>query len=188
MRFSEKLRHVLAVRFALLLVCAVVGGIPVRAKEPELGPITKIFVAKIQTMDSNNRVAQAVGIDWRGLIVKVGTEDEIFAAAPGIDRKGGNVIRLDGKTLLPGFFDAHLHLDALLTKYSGLAEMVGPCLPQPYASANTKDCRNYIKETFAVVQKKLEDEAKNGAGDPGKPSWSASISIPRASRTPRPPR
>jgi len=177
MKFEEKLRQLFndhpaprrllpvsigslcacAARLALLLLCTVAAVAPALAQTPTLGPIVKIFVGKIRTMDGSNRVVQAVGVDKRGLIVAVGSRKDVLHVAGGDLR----VIRLKpGQTLLPGFFDAHLHLDALLTTYSGLAYLVGPCFPGPYASANTAGCKPYIKETFGVVRKKLEAEAK----------------------------
>jgi predicted amidohydrolase YtcJ len=137
-----------------------VGAVaPAVANQPKLGPIVKIFVGKIETMDRQDRTAEAVGVDARGLIVAVGTRGDIFHMA-GLDPALIEIKLNPGETLLPGFFDAHLHLDALLLKNSGLAEMVGPCLPKPYESANTAQCKNYIKETFAVVSGKLKAQAK----------------------------
>jgi predicted amidohydrolase YtcJ len=154
-----------AARLALLLAFMVGAAAPSFANEPKPGNIVKVFVGTIETMDSHDQKAEAVGVDARGLIVAVGTRDDVLHMA-GLDPKLV-VIKLNpGEALLPGFFDAHLHLDALLLKYSGLAEMVGPCLPKPYESANTANCRNYIKDTFTVVRDKL-DAQKKPAGDAG---------------------
>jgi predicted amidohydrolase YtcJ len=152
-----------ATRFALLLVCVVAGVVPVRAKEPEPGPIARIFVGKIRTMDGSNRVAQAVAVDGRGMIAAVGTEPEVLAAAKaaGIAARL-EVIRLEpGQTLLPGFLDAHLHISGPLLEHSGLAELVGPCRPDPYRAGDPPNCSNYIKTTLAELKKKVD---KPGAG------------------------
>src|SRR3954451_10458316 len=151
MRFSEKLYLVLdchltrpdgrsrsigtslragAARLALLLAFMVGAAAPSFANEPKLGPIVKVFVGTIETMDSNDQKAEAVGVDARGLIVAVGTREDVLHMA-GTDPKLVVINLKPREALLPGFFDAHLHLDALLVKYSGLAEMVGPCLPGP---------------------------------------------------------
>lgn len=177
MRLSERLRLMLNARpasldarpvsirtrlrvgatcFAFLLVCVVAGMAPVAAQEPRLGPIARIFVGKIRTMNESDRVAQAVAVDRRGLIVAVGTEKEIFAAAAGI-APAPEVIRLErGQTMLPGFLDAHLHVVSLLLAHSGLAKLVGPCLPGPYDSGNSPGCQNYIGATFGTLKGNLK--------------------------------
>jgi predicted amidohydrolase YtcJ len=133
----------------------VAGVAPVAAQQPQLGPIARIFVGKIRTMNSNDRVAQAVAVDGRGLIVAIGTEKEILAAAAGIT-PAPEVIRLEnGQTLLPGFLDAHLHIVSLLIAHSGLAKLVGPCLPDPYKAGNSPGCQNYIGATFTKLRKDL---------------------------------
>src|SRR6266566_9938027 len=61
----------------------------------------------IYTMDAGQPVAQAIAIDsTSGRILAVGTDDEVR-------RVGGRfteVYDLGGKTVLPGFIDAHIHL------------------------------------------------------------------------------
>lgn len=56
------------------------------------------------TMDDNNPKAQAVAIT-DGRFIAVGTNEEILALATGKTRK----IDLGGKTVVPGFIDAHSH-------------------------------------------------------------------------------
>src|SRR5438067_7511889 len=61
----------------------------------------------IYTMDATQPVAQAMAIDsTSGRILAVGTNDEV-------KRVGGRFTEtfdLRGKTVLPGFIDAHIHL------------------------------------------------------------------------------
>ena len=61
----------------------------------------------ILTMDQEGRTAEAIAVE-KGRIVRVGKNEEIQA----LDQ--GNVphFRLRGKTVLPGFVDAHLHIDS----------------------------------------------------------------------------
>ncbi|MFZ6750122.1 amidohydrolase [Undibacterium sp. Ren11W] len=59
---------------------------------------------KVMTMDANNRTAQAVAVNGNR-IVAVGTDEEI-ARYIGPNTQ---VINLNGKTLLPGFIDTHIH-------------------------------------------------------------------------------
>ena len=153
MRFSKRI----GVRLALLLALVAAGVSPVLAAGPVPGPIVKIFVGRIRTMDGE-RMAEAVAVDKRGMIVAVGTEQEVFAAAAGITPKPQEIRLSPGQTLLPGFFDTHLHIDALLLDNSGLAEKLGPCLPEPYQEPQT-GCQNYIKSTLATLRKKLEADS-----------------------------
>lgn len=67
-----------------------------------------LFNAVVLTMDENRPRAREVAIK-DGRIVAVGEEDEL----KGLVSNGTEVIDLGGKTILPGFIDAHLHLRAL---------------------------------------------------------------------------
>ena len=61
--------------------------------------------ANVRTMDQTQSVAQAVAIR-KNKIVKVGTNQEINQL---ID-KGTKVISIDGKTMIPGLIDTHIHV------------------------------------------------------------------------------
>lgn len=153
MRFAQRLRHVYN---WLLLMCLVAGAVPLLGQANptlRLGPITRTFIGTIRTMDAGNRVVQAVGVDGRGLIVALGTEQEVVAAAKG---KGEQIRLKPGQALLPGFFDAHLHLDALLLENSGLAANVGPCRPKPYEAGQSPACSPYIQEAFENLSDNLD--------------------------------
>lgn len=68
--------------------------------------LTKIFYnGKIRTMDSENTVCQAIGISGN-LIQAVGTDEAILAMAGPETEKTD----LEGKLMLPGFFDCHMHV------------------------------------------------------------------------------
>jgi hypothetical protein len=70
-----------------------------------------VFVnGQVITVDSNNRIAQAVAVS-ANRIVAVGTNDDV---KPFIGLNT-NVIDLKGKSLLPGFIDSHIHLTLLGT-------------------------------------------------------------------------
>ncbi len=68
-------------------------------------PATIVFTGgKVMTMDSQRSVAQSVAV--RGnKIVAVGSDAEMVAYVGAKTQ----VVNLDGKTLLPGFIDAHIH-------------------------------------------------------------------------------
>jgi predicted amidohydrolase YtcJ len=73
---------------------------PVRKLEPEL----VLHNANIVTMDAANPHVQAVAIAG-GRFLAAGSNEDILAAAPARARR----IDLEGKTVVPGFIDAHTH-------------------------------------------------------------------------------
>jgi predicted amidohydrolase YtcJ len=64
-----------------------------------------LFNARIITMDEKNTVAEAVAIK-NGIIVKVGSSKEMV----NLPNENTERIDLKGKTILPGFIDAHTHI------------------------------------------------------------------------------
>src|SRR5690606_1238607 len=64
--------------------------------------------ARIYTVDEQDSIAEAIAIH-KGYIVGVGTSREILALAGDTTR----VIDLQQKTVVPGFVDAHPHLDTV---------------------------------------------------------------------------
>ncbi|NLV70221.1 MAG: amidohydrolase [Clostridiales bacterium] len=60
---------------------------------------------RIHTMDSARTVAEAIGME-DGIITVVGSNEEVKARIAQPDR----AIDLEGKAMLPGFFDGHMHL------------------------------------------------------------------------------
>ena len=70
-----------------------------------LAPDLVLYNGKIVTVDEDFSIAQAVAIK-SGRFVAVGSDSEILALA-GADTER---VDLEGKTVLPGFNDSHLHL------------------------------------------------------------------------------
>lgn len=88
------------------------------------------------TLDSQNTVAEAVLME-DGKIKAVGTSDEILKMAGG----DAEIIDAEGKTVLPGFYDSHLHL--LSYGYS-------------LTMAYLDDCRS-IEDVVQTLKKYIED-------------------------------
>ena len=76
-------------------------------------PQTILYNGNIITIDNGQPRAQAVAIA-DGRFLAVGTNDEVRALATGRTKK----IDLGGKTVVPGFIDAHTH-----PVYSGIRHM-----------------------------------------------------------------
>jgi len=75
-------------------------------------------------MDRKGSVVQAIAI-WKSLVLAVGTESEIESlASPGTQK-----LNLEGRTVLPGFIDAHEHLSLFAEESLKLN-----CSPQRVAS------------------------------------------------------
>ena len=60
---------------------------------------------KVITVDAENRIAEAVAVK-DGRILAVGSNEEIG----GYIGEGTRVIDLEGRPLLPGFIDTHIHV------------------------------------------------------------------------------
>ena len=85
---------------ALVLV---VGVVLLRALDR---PGAKLYVGgSIVTMDPQNRVVEALAVDG-DRIVSTGSRAELRAWA---EDAGAEVIDLEGRTIVPGFIDAHGH-------------------------------------------------------------------------------
>lgn len=77
------------------------------AASPPAFARTKVLTnASIHTVDPRAPAAEAMAIDDGGIILAVGTEKEVLAAAG----EDAEIIDLGGKMVLPGFQDAHVHL------------------------------------------------------------------------------
>jgi predicted amidohydrolase YtcJ len=92
--------------FLIFLLVVVVGlGVAYQATQKAKPPAKQVFInANVLTMDSNNSIVQAIAVE-HDTIVAVGTNQEIKQL---ID-EDTLVHDLSGKTLLPGFVDAHSH-------------------------------------------------------------------------------
>lgn len=117
-----------AVSLGILTACLGGGGeAPIRA--------TKVFKGgNVVTMDAQRRVVQAVAVSG-DKILAVGTDAEM---APYIDKRT-QVIDLQGKTVLPGFVDAHIHPVAGATRL-GLCSMDGEDLTAAQIVARVQGC------------------------------------------------
>ena len=68
-------------------------------------PAHQVFLGgDVLTMDSDNTVAEAISVR-AGVIDAVGTDADIAA----LITPATQVVRLEGRTLIPGFIDAHGH-------------------------------------------------------------------------------
>ena len=70
---------------------------------------------RVHTLDSESRTVEALSVA-DGRIVAAGTSAALLAGRA----QGTRVIDLEGRTVVPGFFDAHPHLDRM-----GLRDLCG---------------------------------------------------------------
>ncbi len=86
---------------------------------------TVFYNARVITMDAHMPLAQAILVEV-GRIAKVGTNEDVLAC-----RRGDALLRdLEGKSLLPGFIDAHSHFTAVaysLLMVNANPSPAGPC-------------------------------------------------------------
>ena len=96
-------------RVTLLISLALLGGFAVLfaiVTRPIAAPPHEIYVnGTVLTMDSDNRIAEAVSVR-DGVIDAVGGSEAMLATATDITK----VVDLRGRTLIPGFVDAHIQL------------------------------------------------------------------------------
>ena len=97
-------------RFLVFIVIIVIGlGVAYLATQKPKPPAKQVFInANVLTMNSTNGIAQAIAVE-NDTIVAVGTNQEIKQL---ID-EDTVVHQLAGKTLLPGFVDAHSHFPGI---------------------------------------------------------------------------
>ena len=96
------LKRFLTALFGVLLVAGLYVFSLVKAPVP---PSHQVFVnGEVLTMDSTDRIAEAVSVR-DGVIDQVGSSAEIRALITDLTQ----VTDLDGRTLMPGFVDAHGH-------------------------------------------------------------------------------
>jgi len=69
-----------------------------------------LYNGKIITVDPNDTTAEAIAVK-DGIIVGVGDYSEVKSLV----RDDTKLIDLEGKTVVPGFIDAHVHLDCMAT-------------------------------------------------------------------------
>lgn len=116
-----------AVIVALVVGFGVLLRIATRLPEP---PDQQLFInGSVLTMDENNRVVEALAT--RGdRIEAVGSTEDIMALA----EEGAEIVDLRGRTLLPGFIDAHGHFPG-----SGLKVVAADLNSPPIGTLTTMD-------------------------------------------------
>ncbi|MDC0713792.1 amidohydrolase family protein [Stigmatella sp. ncwal1] len=134
---------------SLLASCTTKGGVGAG------GDGTALFVGKILTMDDQGTIAEAVSVDGRGRILKVGTEKDVREGLGA----GVEPVRLaPGQVLMPGFIDPHMHLLPTLMQSLPVMHNLAPCLPPPYAAANAEGCQNYVLPALKSMQPTAADK------------------------------
>ena len=98
--------------FIFFFLIIVIGlGVAYQATQKAKPPAKQIFInATVLTMNSTNAIVQAIAVE-NDTIVAVGSNQEIKLL---ID-ENTLIHDLEGKTLLPGFVDAHSHFPGLAT-------------------------------------------------------------------------
>ena len=102
-----------------------------------LAPDTILHNAKIVTVDEDFSIAQAVAIK-DGHLVAVGSDSQVLALAGASTER----VDLEGKTVLPGFYDSHIHI----------AGSAGEA-PDPLSNAMSKTTS--IAEVVELVRQKV---------------------------------
>ena len=81
----------------------------VASDQASIAPDVIYHNAKIITVNENNDIAEAVAIH-DGRIIAVGANQEVL----GLAAEGTRVVDVQGKTMVPGFYDNHWHLSSEL--------------------------------------------------------------------------
>ena len=102
---EEPLMHLRKAVLCLALLALPLYPTVAAAVADALAPDTVLHNGKIVTVDKNFATVQAVAIK-NGRFVAVGSDSDILALAGAKTEK----VDLGGKTVLPGFYDSHLHL------------------------------------------------------------------------------
>ncbi len=133
----------LSAALVLLCACTLKGGTGSASSG------TTVFVGKILTMDDQGTIAEAVSVDERGRILKVGTESEVTAGLG----SGVQIVRLEPQqVLMPGFIEPHMHTLPTLMQSLPIMQNLAPCLPPPYASANTANCQTELLQALMTLK------------------------------------
>jgi predicted amidohydrolase YtcJ len=123
--------------FGLVLAFNYLTGIPA-------APTHQVFInGNVLTMDDNNRVVQALSVRDE-LIEAVGGTEEIMALVTAETQ----VVDLGGRTLMPGFIDAHGHFPG-----SGATALVADLFSPPLGPINN------IPELLQALRKQLDHPA-----------------------------
>ncbi|MBN9684862.1 MULTISPECIES: amidohydrolase [unclassified Corallococcus] len=142
-------KHFLAALGALAMLTSCATNRPT----PPGGDDTTLFVGKIITLDDKGTIAEAVTVDGKGRILKVGTEKDLSAGL-GVGSK--RVELEEGQVLLPGFIDPHLHILPTLIQSVLGTHNLAPCLPPPYNLSTPEECTKHRDLLSALSSMKLE--------------------------------
>lgn len=130
-----------------LVVAGVLAGCSTGGDTDRAQP-TRVFVGTVLTMDAAGSVAEAVSVDPRGNIVKVGTEAEVRAGLPS---DAETITLAPGQVLLPGFVEPHMHLDATLLQSIIGSHDLAPCRPAPYETRPARVCDQH-RDVLSALQ------------------------------------
>ena len=100
MNINRVTTRFLAVLFLLLSLSSCASSVP-----ETLAPAMVLHNGEIVTVDESFSIAQAVAIK-DGRLIAVGSDSDVLA----LTGAGTEVMDLEGKTVLPGLHDSHLHL------------------------------------------------------------------------------
>ena len=142
MKITRVTTRFLAVLFLWLGLSSCASGVP-----EGLAPDMVLHNGKIVTVDESFSIAQAVAIQ-DGRLIAVGSDSDVLALAG----DGTEVMDLEGKTLLPGLHDSHLHLAW------PVGEAPNPAIPELAAARS-------IGEIVEIVGREAE------AASPGELVW-----------------
>jgi predicted amidohydrolase YtcJ len=133
----------IAITVALFLVsCKKEGNI--KETENESGNATMYFNGDILTMEGSNASYAEALVVKDGKILFVGSKDEAMKQAG----EGHSMVDLEGKTILPGFLDAHSH-------YMNSLSVANQCQLYAPPSGQAKDVASLI----ATLKKYVQDNA-----------------------------
>lgn len=96
-----------------LPVFSIFSAVSLAAGTLTAAPALILHHGKVITVDEGFRIAEAVAVDGDGRIVAVGKSTEILALGDGRTQ----VLDLEGKTLMPGLMDSHVHPGAAMTEF-----------------------------------------------------------------------
>jgi len=111
---------------------------------------TIYFNGNVITVNSEELVAEAIAIA-DGKVLAVGGTKDIIAMATGKTRK----INLDGKTMVPGFIDAHSHLSAVAIQVGAANLLPPPDGPGQNIAALQQTLRNFIATSDLVKKHRV---------------------------------
>ncbi len=118
-------KTILVILLAFVTGVGVLLRIALRVPEP---PAHQVLInGDVLTMDAENRIVEAISVR-ADRIEALGTTDEIMALV----EETTEVVDLRGRTLLPGFIDAHGHFP-----YSGFSELAASLYSPPVGSIET---------------------------------------------------